>query len=681
MALQTKQNSKIGRIYPIIGDLTVAPFKFISQDIASWRKAIDSARSTTNPRRKLLHELYESILLDGKLQTVYQKRKVGVTNKRIVFVDKNKEGTPNEKVMDDIVNQVWFDEMIGYLVDKTFWGHTLIELVPGTETKIGAVNRIPPTNVMPEKQWLLMHHNDYNNGIPYAGEGADPAFQKYLIEFGKPKEYGLLMTIAQYVIYKRGGFGDWAQFAEIFGMPFRIGKYDPFDPKTRTDLLQALGEMGGAGYAAIPEGTSIEFHNGNSNTGQSAVFNDLIKMCNDEIAQIVLGGTMTTDNGSSHSQSETHKDGENEIIAADLKEICNWLNSKFKQHLIDHFGYSELKNGHFKVESNEVLSLKDRIIIDEKVANQVEIDPEYWYKTYNVLMPKQGPTNKTTPPAQNQPPQQEVKKKSNLSMQLSQLYEHSCKTCLRAGIPLTLSNEGEVERLARAIYDGKLKTGDVDKKLLKQTAKALMDGIMQVGDDAFNQLDPALQAVIKENVFVFSGFKTHSQLKKASELLLDADGAIKSFTDFKAAVLELDQTYNTTYLAAEYNHAVASSQMAVKWQSFEKAKANLKYVTAGDNRVTPADAALDGITLPYDNSFWDKNYPPRHWGCRCNVEEADGEGITDLSTKTIVPAPEMFQNNVGKEGIVFPKQHPYFDESNKTIRNKITKAAKEAMDE
>ena len=31
---------------------------------------------------------------------------------------------------------------------------------------------------------------------------------------------------APYAIYKRGGFGDWSQWIELFGMPQRIGKYN-----------------------------------------------------------------------------------------------------------------------------------------------------------------------------------------------------------------------------------------------------------------------------------------------------------------------------------------------------------------------------------------------------------------------------------------------------------------------
>lgn len=678
--MANKTNSKVGKSYPIISQVTVAPVRLMSQDISSWKSAVDAARNTLNPRRRLLYELYDNIMLDGKLLTVYSKRKIGVTNKRFVFYKKGNEGETVERIQDEIINTIWFDEMLGYLVDKTFWGHSLIELVPGMEFPIEAVNLIPQTNVVPEKGWLLKNYTDVSNGIPYRGENADEAFKKYLIEYGKPKDYGLLMSIAQYVIYKRGGYGDWAQFAELFGMPFRIGKYDPFDNNARLKLLDALSQMGGAGYTVIPDGSSIEFQEGNSGTGQSAVFSDLIKFCNDEIAQIVLGGTMTTSDGSSHSQSETHKQGEEEITASDLKEITNWLNGPFKKHLVDYFGYSEMKDGYFKVENPEVISITEKIKVDTLVANQVEIDPEYWYKKYGVPMPEGGAKAKINPitnPLQEDPAKNEVKKKSKLSLALNKFYQH-CPACSAGKETITLSSSDDIDRLAKLIYDKKLKTGQVDQVLLKQIAERLMDGVTSVGNDAFLALDEAIKKEITENVYVFSGFKCHDYLRAASDLLLDKDGAVRSFSDFKRELLSLDHTYNTVYLQSEYNHAVASSQMAVKWNEFSKNKKNLKYSTAGDSRVTPEDATLEGIILAFDNPFWDKNWPPRHWGCRCDVDETESETLTDLSSITVKPAPAMFQNNVGKDGVIFPKQHPYFETSNAAAK-KITSAAKELI--
>ena len=97
--------------------------------------------------------------------------------------------------------------------------------------------------------------------------------------------------------------------------------------------------------------------------------------------------------------------------------------------------------------------------------------------------------------------------------------------------------------------------------------------------------------MLRENIFIFSGFKNENQLREASALLLDDSGQLRSYADFKNEVLQLDHKYNVQYLAVEYQHAVASSQMASKWLSWQDIKddfPNLKYITAGDDRVRDA---------------------------------------------------------------------------------------------
>jgi len=42
-----------------------------------------------------------------------------------------------------------------------------------------------------------------------------------------------------------------------------------------------------------------------------------------------------------------------------------------------------------------------------------------------------------------------------------------------------------------------------------------------------------------------------------------------------------------------------------------------EYVTVGDDRVRPNHVAMEGITLPKDDPFWDSNSPPNGFNCRC----------------------------------------------------------------
>lgn len=376
-----KQYARKGRTYiPWSSKVTIANLRMASQDILTWKNAIDSARSVLNPRRKSLLDLYENIVIDGHLLSVMGKRQMAITNKKVMYAIHGSEGEVDEVLRDKVLETPWFYKMLTFTTQAKPWGHSLIELIP-QQGIITDCELVPRMTVFPEYGTASHNYLEPENGIYF---NDDPYWSKYMIPVGGAKDYGLLMTAAQYVIYKRGGFGDWAQFAELFGMPFRVGKYNPYDDTTRSTLDKALKEMGGAAHVTIPDGTAIEFHD-NNNAGKSEVFHDLIDMCNKEISKIFLGQTMTTEDGSSKSQSEVHQDVEDMINLSDMTEIEYMLNWVFRKKILD-LGFP-LKDGKFFFENTAKIPLEKRIEMDVKLSEKVAIDEEYWYKTYGIPKP------------------------------------------------------------------------------------------------------------------------------------------------------------------------------------------------------------------------------------------------------------------------------------------------------
>lgn len=61
---------------------------------------------------------------------------------------------------------------------------------------------------------------------------------------------------------------------------------------------------------------------------------------------------------------------------------------------------------------------------------------------------------------------------------------------------------------------------------------------------------------------------------------------------------------------------------AARWESEQSPEVQeilwgYVYNTAGDNRVRKSHALLDGVTLPKEDPFWQKWYPPNGYECRC----------------------------------------------------------------
>ena len=186
-----------------------------------------------------------------------------------------------------------------------------------------------------------------------------------------------------------------------------------------------------------------------------------------------------------------------------------------------------------------------------------------------------------------------------------------------------------------------------------------------------------LTHALDENIYLFSGFKTYHQMNDCSRLLKGDDGGFKPFDKFLQDVLAVDAKYNRNYLYAEYNFAVSSTQMAVKWHEIEKDgdDYDLQYRTAGDEKVREEHQALDGTTLPPSDKFWNEYYPPNGWNCRCTAVQvrkgkypqsdsdkacAEGEKATTQIGKNGANKAEMFRFNPGKAQKVFPPKHPYY---------------------
>lgn len=207
------------------------------------------------------------------------------------------------------------------------------------------------------------------------------------------------------------------------------------------------------------------------------------------------------------------------------------------------------------------------------------------------------------------------------------------------------------------------------RELIEATHAVLSEPLHTLG--VSHEIPKDLTTALDENTFYFSGFKTHHELLQASQLLKGDDGGFKPFNRFLQDVQKIDNTYNRNYLQAEYNFAVQSTQMAVKWKEWEHDgdDYDLQYRTAGDDRVREEHAALDGTTLPPSDPFWNHYLPPNGWNCRCTTVQVrrgkypqsdPAEALARGQACTSKPKQQIFRFNPGKQQKIFPPKHPYF---------------------
>jgi phage gp29-like protein len=674
--MASAQGARKGRSYlGISSQITVNNVMMSSQSIDSWRNAINAARSSINPRRRQLIDLFEIIKIDGHLESVMDKRRSAIANKKVHWASKS--GEPNEFIEDNILQAPWFYDLRGHAQDAKSFGFSLIELQLGKDGLISEVELLPRQNCFPEYGFYAFHTGTANPapGLGIYYESDERHINTSLFVGGK-KTYGKLMTVAQYIIYKRGGFGDWAQFAEIFGMPFRVGEYDPWDDETRRKLYEGLEKMGGAGFAVIPKGSELKFHDTNS-TGKSEVFSLLVKECNAEISKAYLGGTMTTDDGSSRSQSEVHQDGQNEIYLSDIIEQEYLLNWKLKPKLLA-LGYP-VDGGKFTYPETNKLPLDKLIEVVMKLASLVDIDEEYIYKTFGVERPRAGSLPVRIKSTVSEPEQEAEKDEPKEKKKTVRLKAAAVDGDAFLQLALTGNQQYDLifERIARELHQGKIVKGNIDPELFTWTRSQLMQALTEGYGAELHQYDPGspdwnMLVNLNKNVHVFSAFKTHDQLRRATDFLTDEAGSVRSFVDFRNDILKLHKEYNINYLQAEHTTAIASAQMASRWVEIERNAELLPMLTfrstEGEN-VCPICSSCNGISLPVNHPFWNSRYPPLHWHCNCDVDQSDDATMSDVEGRSFPKLQPMFENNVGKSGVVFPETHSYFEQGKKQVND------------
>lgn len=224
-----------------------------------------------------------------------------------------------------------------------------------------------------------------------------------------------------------------------------------------------------------------------------------------------------------------------------------------------------------------------------------------------------------------------------------------------------------IRELADEVYKSK-NDHHYSPELVQETADELADAIGEGYGDLsvdWDTPDHLMLEKLVENVFSFSAAKSYQQLQDITNALIDGDGRQREFSDFKAAVDALGYKYNVDWLQTEYQTAVGSATMAARWAEYKKEAdifPMLQYQTVGDNRVRAEHKLLDGVTKHINDEFWKTYYPPNGWNCRCDVLQMPESDAKESSTPVHLPqVTPMFKTNLAENGLLFPKDHPYYD--------------------
>jgi phage gp29-like protein len=163
------------------------------------------------------------------------------------------------------------------------------------------------------------------------------------LKSGIPIRSGLARLAAVSWMCKAYTLADWMAFAEVFGMPLRLGRYgENASDRDKEVLARAVANLGMDAAAIVPDTMRIEFIEAAKSAGGQDLFWRLAEWLDRQLSKAVLGQTMTSDDGSSNAQAQVHNDVRLDIKNDDGRQVGGTVNRDLVVPFVDlNYGVQE----------------------------------------------------------------------------------------------------------------------------------------------------------------------------------------------------------------------------------------------------------------------------------------------------------------------------------------------------
>jgi len=271
-------------------------------------------------------EAYREIRRDGQVHSTFQQRRLAIVSRPLV-VEPGRDDAVSKAAAEQLqanLDDIAFDRatktmswgfFYGYAVGECMWtvkdGKVWLDKVKTRtpwrfrftpEGELRLLTRQQPLQgeVMPDRKFWIISSGADNDDDPYG--------------------LGLAHQLYWPVYMKKMGLSFWLRALEKFGGPTAVGTYPAGTSlEDQKKLLAAAMAIRIDGAVIKPEGTTLELLEATRGTVDQATF---YKFCNGDISKVVLGQTMTTDDGASLAQGKVHFDVREELTDADIEELC-----------------------------------------------------------------------------------------------------------------------------------------------------------------------------------------------------------------------------------------------------------------------------------------------------------------------------------------------------------------------
>ena len=347
-------------------------------------------------------ELYEDMEeKDPHLFSQMQTRKLAVTGLdwevQPFSPDNEQDKVIAEWIKDQLRGIENLDDILTNLLDAIGKGVSIMEIIWGVDSK--GFDVIEDIRYVHQKKlvwdWktddMLICTEQFPNGIHLPKNKF--AVHKYNAKSGHTSRAGVLRIITWMYLFKNYTIKDWVAFCEAYGMPIRIGKYDPGASEAdKQELLEAIVKIGSDAAGIIPDTTMIEFKEANK-TSSADTYERLARYCDEQVSKAVLGQTLTSDSGGgSYAQSKTHDEVRHDLTVADAKALAVTIRRDIIRPLVEYNFGTAVNIPFFKFNSDEKEDQKETAGVYRTLVCDMglKVPSSHIYKKFSIPEPEDG---------------------------------------------------------------------------------------------------------------------------------------------------------------------------------------------------------------------------------------------------------------------------------------------------
>ncbi|MBR3946209.1 MAG: DUF935 family protein [Bacteroidales bacterium] len=305
---------------PVLGPRVIK--KSISQvraDIADWSHAKKIAQRADNPRFYKLQDLYDQVNNDALLTSQINNRMEATISAPYQLADA--DGNIDEKTTAALVAIPVMQDIVKAILESEYYGYSIIELSADR-------NGTEEMELLPRRNFAPVDGRFYPdaNGDKYIEYRTLREYGRYILEFNS-KHLGLLNKTVPHVLFKKFAQSCWSELCEIYGIPPRYIKTNTNDEAMLSRAESMLRDMGAAAAFVIDSEEEFSFAQGTSTNGD--VYNNLIRLCNQENSLLISGAIIgqDTENGN-YSKEEASIKILDRLVNSDRRMVETYMNSQ-----------------------------------------------------------------------------------------------------------------------------------------------------------------------------------------------------------------------------------------------------------------------------------------------------------------------------------------------------------------